>query len=153
MAWTLPYGDPDDLAVKYLVTSAISAFMLSPLVTVFGNPLWSLAPTGAFVAFAQLAIWRIMLVGLYVNEHGVKVRTVLRTQVIPWPFIDAVRVGPSRFLGYPAIWINARYPDRAVETPICCRQLGRSNGRRVQLDPEEFDELVVYLSGEAARLR
>ena len=152
--WELPYGGPDDLALRYLLASALSVFFLLPLGIVFSRPLWSLAPAGAFVALGQWAVWRIVLVGLYVSEHGVKVRMVLRTQVIRWAFVDAVSARPARFSGYSAIWINARYPDRVVETPIWCRRPPNgNNGYRVYLDPEEFSQLVGYLRGEAARLR
>jgi len=153
--WRRPYGSGDWHAARLLLVGVMSAVGLClPFVPLLSSRVTT-APSyllpAAFVVLWQTVLWRAALVDVYLNDYGVKVWMVFRTQVIPWPAID--RAWASAATGFDdamAIWISRTDGRPDVETPIWCRPTPVRQRNRVRLDPAEFDQLLNRLNAEAA---
>jgi len=104
----------------------------------------------AFVAVWEVALWRIVGVGLYVGDRGVKVRSVWRTRVLPWRRIDRAWAGPATGYEAWAIWISATEPRVVVETPIWRKGTRVRHRNRHKVDSVMFARLLGELNAEAA---
>jgi hypothetical protein len=79
--WVRPYerGRDDLYALRYTVVGGMSVTGLLPLCGVpAGNP--SAPAIVLFVLIWEILLWRATLVGVYVSDRGIKIRTVLRTR-------------------------------------------------------------------------
>ena len=150
--WTRPYHE-DSYSTVYIVAALMSAAGLVPICGALSQsvPLPGLVAVLMFCALWQAVLWRVVMVGLYVGDLGIKVRMVLRTTVIPWSQIVRARVGPAT--GYRrarAIWIVVR-DGEDVQTPIW--QTGGPHHRnRIRLPQQQQADLVASIS-EAATTR
>ncbi|WP_019181160.1 PH domain-containing protein [Microbacterium yannicii] len=97
-------------------------------------------------------VWPILLVAvlawalfwrpsLHVEQHGVTVENVLRTQFVPWPAIDAIDTRYSLTLHT----ANGRIPVWAAPAPSRHRTLG--------LAPKDFDGIGSTARGSNGELR
>ncbi|MGS2616714.1 PH domain-containing protein [Micromonospora sp. LZ34] len=117
---------------------------------------------GMVGALALMAVWltfaaRLYLTGIYVNDHGVRLRHQFSTRTLPWSAVTGFEVRAARFLGEPTVrpacWV--RTADGAVETPV--QRRSRAGGLRKNvgpvLRPAEFDRMVARLNAELAAAR
>ncbi|MGS2619002.1 hypothetical protein ACVCAH_31405 [Micromonospora sp. LZ34] len=149
--WDRAYqADQDDLhTLRYVVACGMSVVGLLPLCggLAAGELPWAAAPAvGLFVLMWEVVLWRIVLVGVFTSDHGIKIRMVLRTRVIPWSQVNRAWAGQAA--GYDAwqVWVSARDPERDFETPIW-RQGSRARHRnRIVLPPEEFAAVLSTLN-------
>jgi hypothetical protein len=155
--WVRPYEahNPDWLAFHYVLAAGMSLCaglsVLGGIVTA-GVPLASAPFLVLFWIMWTILLWRMVTVGLYVNDHGIKVRFVHRTHVIAWSDVTRAWAGPAAHYDAWQIWISARGPDRDVQTPIWRRSAWRVPRNRVVLAPEEFAALLNTLNARADQL-
>ncbi len=153
--WVRPYGTRYD---GDLAATAIGIAAVGVLVVTCGFALQGPAPVTSWIAilafdalFLTMA-WRIARVGLFIHEHGVMVRTVLRTRVVPWTAIALVREGRPRRYNARAIVLELRGGQRAVETPIWLRTGSPNHRNRIKLSADEFQSLIERLNTMVGRL-
>ena len=66
------------------------------------RPSWALTPLGITLLVVGLfAIWvlgsqRILRMGVYVNDHGVRVKQILGSQTVPWSDVERITVRDTR---------------------------------------------------------
>ncbi|GIF70138.1 hypothetical protein Ais01nite_81730 [Asanoa ishikariensis] len=94
----------------------------------------------------QVGLWRTVLVGVYVSAHGIKVRSVARTRVVPWSQVDRVWTGQAD--GYDAwqIWVTTREPQRHIPTPIWRRGSQSFHLNRIVLPADQFSAVLAALA-------
>lgn len=113
------------------------------------------APTletlGFFVLWETLLL-RTLLVGLYIGDTGVKVRTMWRSRMVPWPRVARAWAGPATGYDATAIWISVT-TGADVETPIWRRSHGVGHTTRVSLDDDAFASLLADLNARARDAR
>lgn len=149
-SWARPYEAyyGDQFGLRYLVAAGMSVgacvAMLGGIVA-GGVPLASAPFIVLFWAVWTTMLWRLVLVGVYVNDYGVKVRFVHRTHVIAWPDVTRAWAGQAAHYDAWQIWITTRDPERDVETPIW-RRGPRRRSNRVILEPEEFATVLTVLN-------
>lgn len=123
---------------------AVAGLMSAASATAAGGAIFQEMGTAAGVAavgligFYNLVIWRTVLVGVYVNGFGVKVRKVAWTRVIPWSRMDRAWAGPAAHHDAWQIWITVRDPERDIETPLWRKGSRDRHGNRIVLEPGEF---------------
>jgi len=147
--WVRPYERAhDDLyALRYALTGVMSVAGLVPLCGLTAGELSAAAVPVivGFVVLWEVGIWRVVLVGVYVSDFGVKVRTVTWTHVIPWSRVVRAWAGQAAHYDAWQIWVSVRDPERDKETPIW-RKGSRSRHRnRVVLPPDEFASVLAAL--------
>jgi len=98
----------------------------------------------AFFALWMTSLWRIALVGLYVGDDGVKVRTIWWSRVVPWSAVAQVWAGPATGHDATAVWISTT-TGADVETPIWRRDPSVGHQTRVLLDADTFTRLIADL--------
>jgi hypothetical protein len=105
-----------------------------------------------FLLIWQLGLWRTVLVGVYVSDHGIKIRSLFRTRVIPWARVDRVWTGQAD--GYDAwqIWVTTRDPERHLPTPIWRRGSSAFHVNRIVLPVDQFTAVLTAVD-PAARTR
>src|SRR5687768_17138244 len=124
--WSRAYHSNGDgfYALRYLFAAFMSVCGLGPLL---GFVVDDLDPSAAFgivpfVVLWQLVLWRVVLVGVYVSDYGVKVRTLSRTHVIPWSRVVRAWAGQARDYDAWQIWLSVCDPEqpkeRDIDTPI-----------------------------------
>ncbi|MEV4466418.1 hypothetical protein AB0J51_22700 [Micromonospora echinofusca] len=117
---------------------------------------------GAVAVAAFLALWltlgtRFYLVGVYVNDRGVRLRYNFSTRTLPWSEVTGFDVRPAVLLGEPTVrdacWV--RTAEGPVETPVQrrSREMGWRKDVGPVLSPKEFDRLVARLDAELAAAR
>ncbi|MEV1142520.1 hypothetical protein [Micromonospora sp. NPDC049799] len=148
--WTRPYdlGDRGDLhKLRYVVASGMSVAGLLPLCSLArADVSWTAALfVGLFVLVWQVVLWRVTLVGLYVSEHGIKIRHVSRTHVVPWSRVVRAWAGPAADHDAWQIWVSTRDPNRDLETPIWRGGSRTVHRNRIVLPWEEFVAALVAL--------
>jgi hypothetical protein len=147
--WTRPYHE-DRYPTVYIVATLASAAGLLPVCGAMSQsvPVPGLIAVLVFSLLWQAVLWRVVLVGLYVGDLGIKVRMVVRTTVVPWSRIVRARIGPATGNRRArAIWIVVRDSDD-VETPIW--QTGRPYHRnRIKLPPQQQADLVSRITETA----
>lgn len=144
--WVRPYGRDGLYALRYVVTGLMSVVPLGLLYDVAaGEPLpfaWPGIIYIGIVAYWEVAIWRIALVGVYVSDFGVKVRMVTRTRVVPWSRIVRPWAGQAAHYDAWQIWISVRDPERDserdIETPLWRKGSRARHRNRILLPPDEF---------------
>ncbi|RZU71733.1 PH (Pleckstrin Homology) domain-containing protein [Micromonospora kangleipakensis] len=148
--WVRPYeGDQDDLhTLRYVVAAGMSVAGLFPLCGAASRGLSGAALPAVvlFVVTWEVVLWRVVLVGVYVSDHGIKIRTVLRTRVIPWSQVTRAWAGQAANYDAWQIWVSARDPERELETPIWRRGSRARHRNRVVLPPEEFAAALAALN-------
>ncbi|MFG1949769.1 PH domain-containing protein [Micromonospora sp. NPDC048830] len=148
--WVRPYGyrgDQGDLhTLRYVVAVGASAAGLLPLCGLPGSGVFGGVAIGLFVSIWQVVLWRVTLVGVYVSDHGIKIRTVFRTRIIPWSQVTRVWAGQAAHYDAWQIWLSARDPERDLETPIWRRGSRARHGNRIFLPPDEFAAVLDALN-------
>ncbi|MFG3710244.1 hypothetical protein ACIBTZ_25745 [Micromonospora sp. NPDC049460] len=146
--WYRPYGsDRDDLhTLRYVVASGMSVAGLFPLCGLTGG----VSAAGAtvivlFVLMWEITLWRVTLVGVLVSDHGIKIRRVHRTHVIPWSQVTRAWAGQAADYDAWQIWVSTREPERDIETPIWRRGSRARHRNRIVLPPEEFAAALAAL--------
>ncbi len=156
-SWHRPGEDGDSPhVVRYVAASALSAGGLAVLCAgvVSGElgGVWSLVIAAFMLGWVTL-VWRHALVGVWVSDHGVKIRWPHRTRVIPWSQVERAWAGQAAEFDAWQVWVSTRDPEENLETPIW-RQ-GRSATRyrsrvnRIVLPPEEFSRALAELNRTA----
>jgi hypothetical protein len=118
--WAEPYEVHRDHTTFTLFLAFLALIMVGVFVAEAREPHlgWLVPPAGLVVA--GVYAWRISTVGVAVNDHGVRLRRVLWTRVIPWSQVERAWVGPARRQSAEAMWITVRKPGepewRDVET-------------------------------------
>lgn len=120
--------------------TALSGFAFGEL------PVAAAPPILLFVVAWTVMLWRVMLVGVYVGDHGIKIRLVLRTRVIAWTHVTRAWAGQAAHYDAWQIWVSARDPERDVETPIWRRGSRAIHRNRIILPPEEFAAVLAALN-------
>ncbi|SCL44620.1 hypothetical protein GA0070606_0374 [Micromonospora citrea] len=147
--WDRAYqsGQDDLYNLRYVVAGGMSVAGLLPFCGLaVGEVPWTAAPAvGAFVLMWQVVLWRVTLVGVFVSDHGIKIRLVHRTRVVPWSQVS--RAWAGRAANYDAwqIWVSTRDPERDLETPIW-REGSPLHRNRIVLSPEEFAAALATLN-------
>jgi len=148
--WYRPYegGQDDRYTLRYVVASGMSVAGLFPLC---GLAIGNVSGTGAtaillFVLMWEVVLWRVMLVGVYVSDYGIKIRTVHRTRVIPWSQVTRAWAGQATNYDAWQIWVSAGDPERDFETPIWRRGSRARHRNRILLPPEEFAAALAVLN-------
>lgn len=148
--WERPYGsDGDDLhTLRYVVASGMSVAGLFPLCGLTMGDVSAAEATAIvlFVLLWEVVLWRVTLVGVYVSDHGIKIRTVHRTRVIPWSQVSRAWAGQAANYDAWQIWVSARDPERDFETPIWRRGSRARHRNRIVLPPEEFAAALSALN-------
>ncbi|GIH05611.1 hypothetical protein Rhe02_36780 [Rhizocola hellebori] len=132
----------------YLVTAVMSVGGLFPL---WGFAMGEVDPVFApvivlFVLIWEILIWRIVLVGVYVGDAGVKIRMVLRSHVVPWPRLARAWAGQAAHYDAWQIWISTRDPERDLQTPIWRKGSRARHKNRILLSPHEFGAVLDELN-------
>ncbi|WP_194911648.1 hypothetical protein [Catenulispora rubra] len=104
---------------------------------------------------------RVLTIGIYVGDRGLKIRNSIRTYILHWDEIRGVEEGPIRWgsrnsANMRAIWIITKRGKR-IETQVHCRVGPKSYMRREKigsiLSETEFaaalEELRARISGAA----
>jgi hypothetical protein len=148
--WYRPYeGDQDDAQeLRYLAASGLSAVGIFPLCGLMTDDMSGAGATALvlFVLTWQVVLWRTALVGLYISDHGIKIRAVHRTRVIPWSRVTCAWAGKAANYNAWQIWVSVGDPERHFETPIW-RQGARARHRnRIRLTPEKFAATLAALN-------
>ncbi|MEU4782745.1 hypothetical protein [Micromonospora sp. NPDC023633] len=118
---------------------------------------FGLAGLVAFLALWMTLVARYFLVGVYVNDSGLRLRYTFSTRTLPWSRVTGFVVRPAELLGEPtardACWV--RTADGAVETPV--QRRSRTVGWRKDIGPvlrtEDFGRMVARLDAELAAAR
>ena len=149
--WVRPYeADQDDWhALRLVFAGAMTVIAGLTVLSGFAAgelPGAAAPPLALFMLAWTVMLWRVVLVGVYVSDHGIKVRMVLRTRVIAWP--DVTRAWAGRAAQFDAwqIWVSARDPARDVETPIWRRGSRARHRNRGVLPPQEFAATLAALN-------
>ena len=152
--WVQPYGTRFGLD---LTAAALMIATVAIVVQVCGFVAQGPSPVATWIVFLTfdalflVMAWRIARVGLYINEHGVKVRMVLRTRIVPWNAIALVREGSATGYDARAVVLALRGQQRAVETPIWHEDGAPRHRNRIKLDDEEFHRLIDRLNAVVGR--
>lgn len=147
--WVRPYErDQDGLyTLSYVVAGGMSVTGLIPLCGfAIGELPGAAAPTVVlFVLMWEVMLWRVVMVGVYVSDDGIKIRMVLYTRVIPWSHVTGAWAGQAADYDAWQIWVSARDPERDFETPIWRRGSRARHRNRILLPPEEFAAVLATL--------
>jgi hypothetical protein len=148
--WVRPYERDRDYryTLRCVVAGGMSVAGLIPLCGVAvgevpGTAALAIVP---FVLTWEVVLWRVTLVGVYVGEHGIKIRMVHLTRVIPWSQVARAWAGQAANSDAWQIWVSTRDPDRDVETPIWRRGSQTRRRNRIVLPPEEFAAVLAALN-------
>ncbi|MDG4825318.1 hypothetical protein O7635_26015 [Asanoa sp. WMMD1127] len=148
--WERVDGESDN--PRFVAAAAWSVVGLLPLCGVFSDIGWAVVAV-PFAALWQVVVWRSMLIGIYVGEDGIKVRSHWRTSVVPWARVERVWAGPAD--GYDAwqIWVTAREPHRDIPTPVWRRgsRAAARSGNHIVLPPDEFSAALAALDPSRRR--
>ncbi|MCM0676488.1 hypothetical protein NCC78_17615 [Micromonospora phytophila] len=147
--WDRAYQtDQDDLhTLRYVVASGMSVAGLFPLCAVgVQSGAAATVTVVLFVLMWEALLWRVTLVGVYVSDHGIKIRMVLHTRVIPWPHVARAWAGQAANYDAWQIWVSVRHPERDFETPIWRRGSRARHRDRIVLPPEEFAAVLATLN-------
>jgi hypothetical protein len=147
--WRRPYHrgvvDSDGYALRYGVAGLMSVGGLLPLVSLAsGATGWGAVAAVGFVALWETMLWRVVLVGLFVGERGIKIRGVLRTSVVAWGDVARVWVGPAAAHHAGQLWVSTA--DRDLGTPVWRKGLRPGHRHGVALSPEEFASVLDVLA-------
>lgn len=149
--WVRPYDvDHDDRhALRYLLAGVMSVVgglaALSGVATGGASGIAVLLVVLAVLAWT-IMLWRVVLVGVWVSDHGIKIRLVLRTHVIAWPQVTRAWAGQAAHFDAWQVWVSGGDPERNVETPIWRRGSRARHRNRIVLAPEEFAAVLTALT-------
>lgn len=118
---------------------------------------FGVAGAAAFLALWLTMVARFFLVGVYVNDQGLRLRYTFSSRTLPWSQVTGFDVRPAVLFGEPTVrdacWV--RTVDGAVETPV--QRRSRTVGWRKDVGPilrtEDFDRMVVRLDAELVAAR
>jgi hypothetical protein len=148
--WVRPYEhDQDDVyTLRYAIRGAMSVAGLIPLCgfAIGELPVAAAPAVVLFVLTWEVMLWRVVLVGVYVSDHGIKIRMVLHTRVIPWSQVTRAWAGQAAHYDAWQIWVSACNPERDFETPIWRRGSRARHRNRIVLPPQEFTAVVATLN-------
>ncbi|MER7334047.1 MULTISPECIES: hypothetical protein [unclassified Micromonospora] len=149
--WDRAYrADQDDRhTLRYVVAAGMS--VVGPLLLcgglAVGESSWAAASAvGVFVLMWEVVLWRVTLVGVFVSDYGIKIRTVHRTQVIPWSRVSRAWAGQAANYDAWQVWVSTRDPERDFETPIWRQGSRARHSNRIVLSPEEFATALATLN-------
>lgn len=110
------------LGFGVLFTVVISASLLGRA----GGGHWNVHPAvGIAVIYGVLAVWltfvaRMYLTGIFVNDHGLRLRYVFFTRTLPWATVTGFDVRPARIFDTDtdrqACWVSTT--SGTYETPV-----------------------------------
>jgi hypothetical protein len=120
---------------------------------VIASPISNQSTIGALATFGSLCIWmiaayRIMRIGLYISKSGLRVRTVPRTQTIPWSAVSSIDIVQASLSRRDGISI-ALTSGQQILTPVWRRgSLGHEvfspDSGLIWTEPE-FDQVLAQL--------
>ncbi|GIF63429.1 hypothetical protein Ais01nite_14640 [Asanoa ishikariensis] len=148
--WERVEGDSGN--VRYVVAAAFSVGGLVPLCGLAATEARQSAPLVLpFLLVWYTLVWRIALAGVCVGADGIKIRSVLRTRIVPWGRVARVWACPATGHDAWQLWVTTRDPDRDLPTPIWRlspaikrRGAGRTP-ERVILSPDRFSVVLTTL--------
>jgi hypothetical protein len=130
---------------RLLFAAGWSVASLVPIVGLaLAGPWW--ASIGIpLVLLWQVGLWRAVLVGVYVGDHGIRVRRLARTHTVPWARVDRLWTGQAD--GYDAwqIWVTTREPQRHIPTPIWRHGSQSFHVNRIVLPADQFSAVLAAL--------
>ncbi|GAA2609861.1 hypothetical protein [Paractinoplanes durhamensis] len=151
--WEVPYESPDRTLIRYVFALLFSIGVLAPLcaLTFSDKQSWVTWVVGPLlVATTITLVWRIVLVGVWIGDRGVKISMIVRTRVVPWPELDRVWLAPATGFDALALWISVRNgPD--IETAIWRANSPAVHRNRAKLEQPELSALMERLRAEAQR--
>jgi len=138
---------------RYVFGAAWSVAGLLPVLgpVLAGRPADALWWSVPFVLLWQLVLWRTVLVGVYVSDRGIKIRSVVRTHVVPWSRVDRVWTGQADRYDAWQIWVTTRDPQRHLPTPIWRRGSRATHLTRVVLPVDQFNAVLAALDPTRTR--
>jgi hypothetical protein len=113
-------------AVLFVVGSAFAICLSAQLVARGGewqiNPVLGIVLIYGFLGLWLTFAWRMMRIGIYVSDAGVRIRTTLRTRSVSWSDVAAVDLAPAT-LGaeVDAVWLRLAGGGH-IETPVSRRR-------------------------------
>jgi hypothetical protein len=149
--WEVPYESPARTAVRFGFASMAT---LWTLFLVAGLPLSDPSSLSSWIfgivlaAFFITAAWRIVLVGVWIGDHGIKVNMVARTCVVRWSKFDRVWLAPATGYDALALWISTT-DGRDIETPLWRVGTRVWHRNRTKLSQQELSRLMERLRIEA----
>ena len=151
--WEVPYESDGRTLVRYVFGIVFSLTMLVPLGALAGSPENRGSPVGwiAAVVLIPAAVtlaWRLVLVGVWTGEQGVRVNTVVRTRRVPWAELDRVWLAPATGYDALALWISDR-GGADIETPIWRTGTRVVHRNRTKLRQPELARLMEHLRAVA----
>ncbi len=134
--------------LRYVVAGGMSVAGLAPLCGLASERIGTAGQLVIvlFVLMWEAAVWRTVLVGVYVSDYGVKIRTVLHTRIIAWSRVSRVWAGPAVSYDAWQIWISRHDPERDFPTPIWRRGSRSRHRNRIVLSPDEFAAVLSRLN-------
>jgi hypothetical protein len=130
--------------------------LVIPLAALGGSGV-DLAPTVLVLAFGtlwQTLLWRTALIGLYVGEPGIRLRTLFRARTIPWQDVHRVRVVED-FRYDNRVLVIVAHDGTHVQTPVwqSVRWQSRGPASKVTLPAAELGALAAYLDATVRHVR
>lgn len=154
--WSRPYQHLP-MPVAFARAAFVSILLMAPLVYVASRATGAavgvrVIPLAAVVAVLQVLVWRHLLVGLDVGEHGIRLRSMWRRTIVHWSDVQRVLVVEDPQYRNWILTIVLR-DGRRVPTPICQRafRIARPPGPLgcVMLPPAELEALGHALDAMA----
>lgn len=149
--WEVPYESSARTLVRFGFAWAAT---LWSLLVVGGLPFSDPSSLSAWIAGFLLAAlfitvaWRIVLVGVWVGDRGVKVNMVAWTRVVRWSEVDRVWLAPATGYDALALWISVR-DGRDIETPVWRTGTRVRHRNRTKLQQQQLSRLMERLRAEA----
>lgn len=150
--WEVPYESPGRTLVRYAFGAVFSLSMALPLGALAWSSdrrSWAGWITALLLIPAAVTLaWRIVLVGVWIGDQGVRVSTVVRSRRVPWPEFDRVWLAPATGYDALAMWISTR-DGVDIETPIWRAGSRTVHRNRASLRQPELSRLMERLRAGA----
>ncbi|MFG2057194.1 PH domain-containing protein [Micromonospora sp. NPDC048930] len=153
--WHRPYSL--DVATGFAVLGLVAAAPVITFLVIVYLHGWMPAPSailfGVWLAGGLAATARQAMLGVYVSDHGLRSRSLLRTTTVPWASVADIRSGTASVagldMGRVAIIIE-RTDGVRIQTPLQRGDLFRPFTFRPELGrlatwPEHYDEILATL--------
>ena len=149
--WEVPYESQVRTVLRFGFASMATLWTLFLVAGLpLSHPSWlSSWIVGILLAtFFITTAWRVVLVGVWIGDQGIKVNMVARTRVVRWSEFDRVWLAPATGYDALALWIST-CDGRDIETPVWRSGTRVSHRNRTKLQQPELSRLMERLRVEA----